>query len=75
MLNYSKASWAGTAKVKGSGPILLDDVACRGSEKSLENCINKGWGMANCNHAMDVGIVCENLSKGDKHVLKLFFTQ
>jgi hypothetical protein len=24
---------------------------------------------------MDVGIVCENLSKGDKHVLKLFFTQ
>ncbi|KAK6194751.1 hypothetical protein SNE40_000318 [Patella caerulea] len=43
---------------RGSGPILLDDVACDGTENNILECSNKGWGQGNCNHGEDVSIDC-----------------
>lgn len=42
----------------GSGPILLDDLECLGSETNIVQCRNKGWYTNNCNHGEDVGVVC-----------------
>ena len=66
MLNYSTALSAGTAKVKGSGHILLDDVQCRGNEKSLADCRSNGWGQHNCGHGEDAAVKCGNLPRGER---------
>lgn len=42
----------------GSGPILLDDVLCDGTEASIGDCRHRGWGVHNCEHAYDVSIQC-----------------
>ena len=42
----------------GQGPILLDDVACIGTENTLFDCSNIGIGQHNCAHYEDVGVVC-----------------
>ncbi|XP_050785174.1 fibrinogen-like protein 1-like protein isoform X1 [Gopherus flavomarginatus] len=43
---------------QGSGPILLDDVNCRGGESALTECTLKPWGVHNCNHGEDASVVC-----------------
>ena len=42
----------------GSGQIWLDDVQCTGDEVSIEMCMHNGFGVHNCQHDNDVGIVC-----------------
>ncbi|XP_027764339.1 deleted in malignant brain tumors 1 protein [Empidonax traillii] len=42
----------------GSGRIFLDDVQCRGDEPSLQMCRHNGWGVHNCGHVEDAGVVC-----------------
>ena len=55
---------AGTALVDnefGEGweyPILLDGVACEGSENSLEECGHEPWGQNDCTHREDAGVAC-----------------
>lgn len=44
----------------GSGPIMLDDLKCTGSERSLLQCNNKGWFTNNCDHDEDVGVICNS---------------
>ncbi|XP_017659241.1 PREDICTED: deleted in malignant brain tumors 1 protein-like, partial [Lepidothrix coronata] len=40
----------------GSGQIYLDDVNCAGWESS--QCSHNGWGVHNCGHSEDAGVVC-----------------
>lgn len=43
---------------QGSGPILLDEVDCRGDELNLDMCIFPGFGIHNCIHGEDAGVSC-----------------
>ena len=43
---------------EGLGPIWLDDVACRGTEVSLNSCLHNGEGNHNCVHEEDAGVIC-----------------
>ncbi|XP_077612524.1 scavenger receptor cysteine-rich domain-containing protein DMBT1 [Crocuta crocuta] len=42
----------------GSGPILLDDMHCAGTENTLGSCSHSGWTRHNCRHREDAGVVC-----------------
>ena len=37
----------------------MDDVTCSGSESSLDHCPFSGWGINNCRHYQDAGVVCQ----------------
>uniref|UniRef100_A0A4X2LK90 SRCR domain-containing protein n=1 Tax=Vombatus ursinus TaxID=29139 RepID=A0A4X2LK90_VOMUR len=47
----------------GTGNILLDDVRCVGNEASLEQCHHASWGIHNCKHQEDAGVICEGMYK------------
>ncbi|XP_048847142.1 galectin-3-binding protein A-like [Brienomyrus brachyistius] len=57
---------------QGSGPIWLDDLGCLGTESRLSGCRFKGWGVTDCSHGEDAGVVCErNLLQENKQVYTL----
>ncbi|XP_022087751.1 deleted in malignant brain tumors 1 protein-like [Acanthaster planci] len=43
---------------QGSGPIILDDVQCRGDETDITLCPHNGFGVNNCGHSEDAGVSC-----------------
>jgi len=43
---------------QGSGEIWLDDLNCVGTERSIVNCLHRGWGIENCDHSKDAGVKC-----------------
>ncbi|XP_044844273.1 scavenger receptor cysteine-rich domain-containing group B protein-like [Mauremys mutica] len=56
---------------KGSDPIWLDDVTCTGTEVALSSCGARPWGMNNCNHGEDAGVVCSDSGISEVAQLRL----
>ena len=56
-------SFSSSSGTYGSGapdmPVHLDDLDCVGTESSLLECHHRGWGVTNCFHSEDVGVLCE----------------
>uniref|UniRef100_A0A8C6ZVS9 Soluble scavenger receptor cysteine-rich domain-containing protein SSC5D n=1 Tax=Nothoprocta perdicaria TaxID=30464 RepID=A0A8C6ZVS9_NOTPE len=42
----------------GSNRIWLDDVSCKGTETDFLECKAKPWGVHNCHHGEDAGVMC-----------------
>ncbi|XP_054848842.1 deleted in malignant brain tumors 1 protein-like isoform X2 [Eublepharis macularius] len=43
---------------RGTGPIWLDDVKCKGTESTLSQCPAKPWGEHKCNDGEDASVIC-----------------
>ena len=43
---------------QGTGPILLDDLGCAGTEARLVDCSHSGLSIHNCAHSEDAGARC-----------------
>ena len=44
--------------IKSLGQIWLDNLNCDASDEVLEDCTHNGWGVHNCRHYSDVGVIC-----------------
>uniref|UniRef100_A0A3B4YJL6 Galectin 3 binding protein n=1 Tax=Seriola lalandi dorsalis TaxID=1841481 RepID=A0A3B4YJL6_SERLL len=60
---------------EGSGLIWLDDINCNGTEYHLLTCGFKNWGVTDCTHKEDVGVICTNVTSSDStHTLDHSFS-
>ncbi|XP_035386193.1 neurotrypsin [Electrophorus electricus] len=58
---------------EGEGPIHADNVKCTGGERSLADCIKQPFGIHNCRHSEDAGVICsyvqEDVPAGAREVM------
>ena len=62
MLGYPRAIGFTTDSAFGGardGTIWLDEVNCTGHENTLAVCAHDGWGISDCDHTEDAGVICE----------------
>ncbi|XP_032175470.1 galectin-3-binding protein [Mustela erminea] len=71
-LGFTNATEAlgGAAFGPGTGPVMLDEVECTGTEPSLANCTSLGWLKSRCRHSQDASAVCTNETRST-HTLDL----
>ena len=43
---------------QGVDPIWLDDVICDGLEENISSCLRNSWGINDCTHFEDAGVIC-----------------
>lgn len=48
---------------EGSDAIWLDDVKCTGQEMSILKCNHRPFGLNNCGHSEDAGVICSGMSE------------
>lgn len=60
---YNAGAVARTTAYYGRGtiPILMDDVACSGTESKLKDCAHSSHTL-DCNHGDDAGVTCQPLT-------------
>lgn len=47
---------------RGKGLILMDNVNCLGTELQLADCPFSDWGVHDCSHTEDAGVICGEIS-------------
>ncbi|XP_051974982.1 deleted in malignant brain tumors 1 protein-like [Xyrauchen texanus] len=45
---------------QGSGQIWMDRVACVGYESTLSACESHKWGLYDCDHSKEAGVICQS---------------
>ncbi|ESO89532.1 hypothetical protein LOTGIDRAFT_125167, partial [Lottia gigantea] len=59
-LGFRSVAKKGAYFGEGQGTIWLRDLACDGTESSLESCTKSEWNdTASCQHFEDVGVICQ----------------
>eukprot|EP00118_Oscarella_pearsei_P010004 m.59252 g.59252 ORF g.59252 m.59252 type:complete len:1571 (+) comp34878_c0_seq2:55-4767(+) len=63
-LGYTRAVQAYSRAFYGQtdGRIWMDEVNCYGWETTLSSCRFNGWGINDCSHAEDAGVICDHSS-------------
>ncbi|KAI6656892.1 hypothetical protein LOD99_16194 [Oopsacas minuta] len=58
---------------EGSSPIWMDQVVCTGEELYISSCSFRGWGIHDCSHSEDAGVICMHpiVHSGEEFDLRL----